>query len=439
MKRWVLFVVMLLLAAGAGVWWWLTASSAAGQPLTLSDGSIITFRAVTFGTNHTYYGGGTGQRLARLVPAKWRPRLGLRGPNMRTGQPTLVVWTTTRRPPNRTIYPRYVIGGEAGFSPASPAASMTSGAPDGGTVEGTAFAAFPRRGSTITLRVYEPGPNWPDMKFVGEFTMRNPEQRHDPPWQPEPLPASRTNDEFAVTLKELLVGVSTSDLQKPKPPPNEPEAGARAVFHFTRDDRPTKEWEPASFVMTDATGNRTGSTSWSGSWRDGDYVAGFKPFLWTDERAWNLKFEFTRRTNFAPDELWVVRNVPVGIADLTNNPAFGTNLQGASIQIENVRSRDDYGSDKTRKTWTVRLRVKPAREDYRLTLAGAMDEQGRDATSYGSSWGGGEHTFDLGVKTNATHLSLTLALHRSRYEEFRVEPMRFQGATNAHGTADAAR
>lgn len=437
MKRWVAVLLLLLaLALGAGLWFWQQARPPAVEPILLSDGTPVRLRGVTFGTNHVYPGATLGQKLGRLLPQSWRQRLGRPAVSMTTSRPVLVVWTSARHPPLRNVSPRYVLGGESGFAPVNSASSISSAIPGAETIEGWGFEAFPRRSRTLTLRIYEPGPNWPDMKLMGEFTLRNPAHRRDPPWTPETLPATRTNAGFHVTLKEVVVGVDPSRLEKLHPAPNEPQAGVRATFHLSKDGQPTEDWEPASVAISDATGNQVRSTSWSSTRRGQDFIAGFNPFLWMDEPAWNLRFEFSRQANFAMDELWNVPPIPLGATNLTNQAGFSTSLQDALVRVESVLPERAGsfadGTDRDRRTWTVRVRVTPDREDYRLTLVNALANRGATPQREGSSWGGGQHDFRLAVPTNATRLHLTLALHRSRYEEFRVKPVRLESArTNA--------
>lgn len=434
MKRWgpILLLLLMLLVLGAGLWFWQQSRPPAVTPILLSDGTLVRLRGVTFGTNHVDPGATLAQKLGRFLPQAMRQRLGKRAVTMTTSRPVMVVWTTARHPPLRNVSPRHVLGGESGFAPVNSSSSISSTTPGGETIEGWGFEAFPRRSRTLTLRIYEPGPNWPDMKLAGEFTWRNPAHRRDPPWTPETLPATHTNAGFNVTLKEVVVGVHPSRLEKLQPAPNEPEAGVRATFHLSKDGQPTEDWAPASVAISDATGNQVRSTTWSSTRRDQDFVAAFRPYLWTDEPAWNLRFELSRQANFAMDELWTVPPVPLGATNLTNQAGFTTSLQDAQVRVESVLPErtgsfpDD--TDRGRRTWIVRVRVTPDREDYRLTLVNALANRGATPQREGSSWGGGQHDFRLTVPTNATRLDLTLALHRSRYEEFRVKPVRLDPA-----------
>jgi hypothetical protein len=181
--------------------------------------------------------------------------------------------------------------------------------------------------------------------------------------------------------------------------------------------------------LLDATGNKAAYQGWhmAHSFKNGvsrsEYSTTFPHHLWSDEGAWKMRLHLTRRANFAPDELWSVRGLPVGSAHLTNQPAFGTNLQGAMLQMQSLMAKADSFS-----THELKLLLQPAHSDYRLTLLTVRDERGREALQSDFSFANGSHNTQLKLATNAQRLDVTLALHRSRCVEFLVAPKRFDAA-----------
>jgi hypothetical protein len=316
---------------------------------------------------------------------------------------------------------QYVLGSGTNFAPASTTHSTSaSGGPGTSTIEGYGFDSFPRRGRMITLRLYDRGAggrNWDKPTFAGEITFRNPAPSAAAPWTPEPLPATKRVDDFDVTLKDVFANADWNRRRPLKPVTNAANASVFARLHFSRDGHRLDEWSSPKVELSDATGNHLSSSSWTGGLQEKDYELQFTATLWPDEKAWKMRFELSRLTNFTSAELWTVRGLPLGATNLTNNAAFTANLQGVVVQFESVMPRSQYQT-----THELFVRVRPDRSDYRLTLVAVKDEIGRVPQQQGSSWGGGEYKYSLGVHTNAQTLDVTVALHQSRYVEFLAQP-----------------
>jgi hypothetical protein len=429
MKRLLIALLLLALAGGAGVWL-LRVREPRNAPITLSDGTVLVFRGATYGTVHEYHGGGWRGRMAGWLPERMAKRIRQGGSIVTTYQPSLTVWFERTRLSSQTapVAIELVLGTGTSFSWAEKTHGLSSGLPGGATIEGVGWTTFPRRGRTITLRLYDGGVNRPDRRQAGEFTFANPAITNPPGWQPEPLPATRRVEDFDVTLKEFITGVDRSHGGALRPAARPTESGVHARLGISRSGQDVSDWHPSSAELSDATGNQVRSTRWTGLQKaPGDYSLNFTPSLWTDERAWKLRLELSRWTNFPPDEVWTVRGVPVGATDLKTNPAFRTNLQGAVLQLEGAPERATRPGQHEA---TLTVNVSPHRRDYRLTLVTVFDEQGREAKSWGPSLAGASHTFYLHFATNAHRLDVTLALHRSRYVEFLVAPKRLAAGTN---------
>src|SRR5208283_1582727 len=138
-------------------------------------------------------------------------------------------------------------------------------------------------------------------------------------WQPEALPATRKVREVEATLDLVTTGHGGSTTRYGL------EHGGYAVeFATNRADgrnetfcrihlRPLTDtsqvWQVDQVEMSDAAGNtpRSMGMTWTGP----DLV-GFSPGLWTNEAAWKLRFVIKRTQGFAPGELMVFKNVPLG-------------------------------------------------------------------------------------------------------------------------------
>jgi hypothetical protein len=68
MKRWSLLILLFLLVAGVGLFLSDALHRRHSRTFRLADGSELTFRATTVGTNHSYCFGNVFQRIAARIP-----------------------------------------------------------------------------------------------------------------------------------------------------------------------------------------------------------------------------------------------------------------------------------------------------------------------------------------------------------------------------------
>jgi|GEM_PF-3090779 len=413
-----LVVGALVLLAG-GAWLALRDDGSANPRLVLSDGSVLIFRGTTYGTNHQFAAPGWRGIVGLVLPNRLKGRLG--GASISTPTPSLTIWVERRGASGGWLNLSYVLGSGTNFAQAhSTHSTSSSGGRGGAIIEGHGFAAFPRRERNITLRLYDRGQGgkyWDNPHFAGEITFRNPAPFTGPHWTPEPLPATKRVGDFDVTLKDVFANADWGRRRPLDGATNPANLSVFARLHFSRDGRKLEEWSSPKVELSDATGNKLASSSWTGWWQDKDYELQFQGTLWPDEQAWRMRFELSRTTNFTSAELFTFRGIPVGGTSLTNNAAFRTNLQGATVTIESVSSRPQY-----RATYELFVRVRPDRPDYRLSLVAAQDDAGRAIRQQGASWGSGEYKYSINVHTNARTLDVTVALHQSRYAEFLAAP-----------------
>src|SRR6266511_2341436 len=106
MKRRPLLILIILLVAGAGLFVWKSSRAARAETFLLADGSQLTFRGITVGTNHSHCFGNVFQRMAARIPG----RIGeiLSGNTLRKapGSPStnMVFWFLVRKNPSLLQY-----------------------------------------------------------------------------------------------------------------------------------------------------------------------------------------------------------------------------------------------------------------------------------------------------------------------------------------------
>jgi hypothetical protein len=106
MKRRPLLILLFVLVAGGGLFVWNATRDTQARTFLLADGSQLTFRAITVGTNHSYCFGNVFQRVAARIPGKLGDKLhgktvvkapGWRGTNV-------VFWFYVRKNPVLTSF-----------------------------------------------------------------------------------------------------------------------------------------------------------------------------------------------------------------------------------------------------------------------------------------------------------------------------------------------
>src|SRR5437867_4354311 len=188
------------------------------------------------------------------------------------------------------------------------------------------LSAFPRRGKRVGLRIYHQDAPWSQ---VAEFYVPNPAQRSYPTWQPEAMPATRSDGGLAVALTDLAVG----DL-KPAWHSMLGFGQTRIGLSVTQFDQPSMAWEPVSLLIEDATGNRRDDWQFTMNDIDNGEIGRILPGMFNPDETWKLRIGLARkeRAECGPDEVWTVRGAPFGVAGLEPFLAT-TNLQGVNLRL----------------------------------------------------------------------------------------------------------
>jgi hypothetical protein len=423
---WGSLVLVLLAGLGTGAYWW----SWRPQVVTLSDGTTVTLVGVDYGRKHT--------PPAVKAPAGKPTR---RGGSFTTTNDTLVAWVRQTYDSQQYHSLQYFAYDEAGTACVE-AVSSSGGNRQGSEVVGVRLEGFPRRQGKFYLRVLENsngGQELSDQKFV----IRNPVRESLAAWTPVPLPNTQDDGDVSVTLTKLTAGADMPFRRNGEEADDAMNQGVRAVFQVERNEHPVTNWEPVVVETWDATGNHVTARSTRTEWDGHNGVTTYQYGLWPEEPVWRVRCEFTQKSDFADTELWTVPGIPLlpgRQMDFYNNRrgSANTNAVFAEADLNGFRLKlfpakvftNLPGMMQTQGGLTVQTEpALPA--GMRLTIVSLTDDLTNDVANYNSGTSGPGKTTtcfyrlqDLG---DATNLSLTLALHKSRFVEFMVKPRKDGG------------
>lgn len=101
MKRFLVLLLVAVLLGALAVVLWPSPGSSIGHTIRFSDGTTLTLKAVTCGTEH-YYRGGLWRRLLRHLPPKLVARFVPQGDAWTTSRPSIVFWLARSGKPQPT-------------------------------------------------------------------------------------------------------------------------------------------------------------------------------------------------------------------------------------------------------------------------------------------------------------------------------------------------
>lgn len=280
-------MVVLLLVVGLGIGlWWITPAPKERPTVRTSNGTLITLEGHAFepgpviyrSSDHPHY-----EFLVHWLPASLRGfarRPAIHGavvPNPETPlEPVLSAAFSSLAPRGKKegAGTRLAVSDEQGQS-FDPGLNHIGG---NGVFE---VGAFPRRGRELTLQLMQ------GQESLASFKIPNPAPGPHPKWVASPLPQTAKDREFEATLEQFTVD----------PLNNRTECRFRIRFQ----ERPTREWNPVSFEVSDATGNRwRPALDTASRTSDPPQVMGqFLGALWPGEEAWKLRVTFSSSTGQA--------------------------------------------------------------------------------------------------------------------------------------------
>jgi hypothetical protein len=295
--------------------------------------------------------------------------------------------------------------------------------------------AFPRRDSKFFMRFMSWGGNGQHVS-KDQFVISNPARdKSFSQWTPEPIPDTQSDGDLSVTLTKCVFGAEGFGGRElpPKDPANKAVATA---FHCEQNGHTVTNWQPVRIETSDATGNHVQNNSWSNGRDDnGDATMTYQWGLWPGQTPWKLDVEMSRTSGFNDDEIWAIANLPVnpgkqmdfwnyGNNNRAGAPFAETTLNGVHLKIYPAVQFTDQNFNGQKMGGFRVIADPPPPDGFRMSLASATDENGRVIQSWNPSWGGGNYGFQIQNLRNAKFLNLTIALHKSRFVEFTVNPAR---------------
>jgi hypothetical protein len=343
----------------------------------------------------------------------------------------LVTMQEARRPPSAIAFiDRIQVADDDGSTFDGFFAAATAGSP-GDQLRVWRLYAFPRRSRHLALRFFYSTPEAAWVK-AAEMVIPNPARGSYPSWTPELIPAVRTNGDLVVTLTAFEAGAPQQDIADFLSPSWKGLPGTRATFAIRQTGKAVTPWQVRSLLLSDATGNR---------WRPGDLVSRVEPgpeprlsasmlgALWASEPAWKLRVDLSRTNDFAPNELLTMPNIPVPEPGEVSLLEQSHEINGVAVQVALIAGADAQMPEPYK--WYHRegqmnfaLSVKKEVDDKRLDLVRVQDDRGRpvefDESCYYRDYT--NRVFGLVCAPDARSLSVTLAVHPSRFVEFLAKP-----------------
>jgi hypothetical protein len=426
---WSVVSILIISLTAVGVWW-----LRRPQVITFSDDSKVTLLAVEYSKHHAPPTVKASTTSTNKAPAR-------RGNgSFTTTNDTLVVWVRQEYDASGNQYHgfQYFVYDKAGTACVGNLMThnVGNGRRNGNDVVGIEFSAFPRRQGKFLVGIQENGNGGQEMADQ-KFVISNPARGSFTKWTPEPLPATKEDDDVSVTLTKLVAGADMPYQRNQDNPDDAANQGVQAVFHVERNGKPVSNWQPVSVETTDATSNHVSGGISQNNWQDNNDTVIYQYGLWPDEPAWKIKFEFSQQSDFADNELWAVQNIPVQPGrqrDFNANPrntqtnavVAETDLNGIHLKIFPTKQFTDVSPNNYQQGgFTIQTDPSPP-AGMRMTLVRLTDDQTNDVeySGYGTSRNNNITIYRYGLRniSGLTNLNLTIALHKSRFVEFTARP-----------------
>lgn len=414
--RWLLLIVIILiiLAGLITVSIFRVRANFIPTSYALSDGSVIHFKGVTYGTTHY----SPGAPWLRFVPAPLA-RLVTRGRtgSFTTASPMAGLWFQREGSAINAARWHCTVVLEDGFETPCSSATFTVSANLTNILEAQA-GPIPRRGGSLRLRVYDTG-NGSTPRLLGEFSVRNPAPSSSAAWPPQSLPQTKTEGELEATLLTLTTqGMSTNASIY--------DAKTFATFNVKVAGAVSTNWRVERVECTDATGNTLTPTSWGGpsTWPQ---PFQFSPPLWPSE-VYRIRAEFARSPlgPFEDNECWSITNLAIPTNGATAKVEATTNLNGFTICLHGLSSPNGPASwpRHMARQYSLDFAITPEPKDHRFTLLRINDDRGRLITECGRGWSTTNYSIGLNLSNDMRRLTVTVAMPKSRFLEFTAQPTR---------------
>ncbi len=400
------------------------------QTRTLSDGSQLTLRLVTYDQSHReVLGDRSLGRVARWLP-EWLAKH-LNTQFVTAGDTNeLRFWLVRSGATNGSTSSFRAVtvdrhGCEFGLGPVSEY-PFIQGQRSLWTI---GFPVFQRREPTVTLRILESGTNGIWM-VATEFVVPNPDSRRYPTWSEPSLPQTNRFDGTDLVLMEAVGGVVGSHS-----PPQVWRSGERPGVHLRfgvyRDGRQSSLWALDNLEgFSDATGQVAGGHGYAGRLVTAEGGASFitDGGLCLDEAAWNLAVTVVRHEQFLPGDLWEISGVPVpAVADSNSVVNVMTNLHGAALWFHGVvgpKSRRPEARRMLNDEYLLHVSCPDLPTDVTLDLLGVTDTRGNKLVLRGQGNQGQDHLFAVEIPAERKSVNVVFVATRKIRLEYRLQPKR---------------
>jgi RNA polymerase sigma factor (sigma-70 family) len=419
--------------------------TSASNTITLNDGTKLTLLGVTTG-------------IQQMAPGYENLRTANR---LYTPNKPSMLWIKSENASNQSSTYEIVVYDKAKTACVNLEKSTGSHVSAGVDIQGFILEAFPRWDKEFIVRVRP----YRGKFSQGQFIVSNPAPVTEVTnWIADPLPATKSDGNLEVTLAKLVAGATTPSWAGGSlMPTNDPvNQCVHLNFDFRQNGQSTTNWDPWPVQTTDAAGNWSRGLIYdyptNGVRRiwgrminganipppehygmDGYY---YQPGLWPD-KPWKVRLEFIQRSGFSDDEMVTFTNVPVKSGtkqDMddewsawdvgkTNFPFTITSatVKGVHLKLLPPLMFTNVNSTGNPKDVSIIIGADPDfnPKGMNLTVVSATDDQGRDLWHpFGVPWAGHYSIEIARVDDDVKSVNLTLALHKSRFVEFTVNPSR---------------
>ncbi len=415
---------------------------AVGEPqvIHLDNGTKLTLLGATYGSRHMAPG------YENLGTANW----------IYTASNTTVVWIKEDYERDSSSIYELLVSDRANTGCVNIERRQGSFVKSGVMLQSFVLSAFPRWDKETILRVRP----YRGTVVKGEFVLTNPVPGTFAQWTPKPLPDTESDGDLEVTLTKLVASATTPSWAGGSLMPTNDPANqcVHLNFDFRQNGQSTTNWDPWPVQTTDAAGNWSRGLIYAYPtngvrqiWghminganipppehygMDGYY---FQPGLWPD-KPWKVRLEFIQRSGFSDDEIMTFTNLPVrpgSKQDLDDEWAWeasNTNFHFIAQAVVNgvqfkplppLLFQNDNSSGHPKDISILLFtdsRFNP--KGMNLTVVSATDDQGRDLWSFEQPAWAGHYSMEFArVHEDVKAVNLKLALHKSRFVEFTVQP-----------------
>lgn len=412
-----------LFIIAAVLMWRMVAGSYRRQIIT-ADGRQLTIRQVTFGTHHKFvYGSVWAKLLGPALPASWTAKGRLRTFEHKTQDPVLVIWGDWLLEPKASQPAPMSICSDANSTNSefvTAGTGWTSVTGKGRVITTWTITNFPRRARSLKFQVCDWDASY-QLKPVATYNLPNPARKRYTKWPAERYPMLRETNGITFRMDNFRKGRFISQPWMSIFPGSNLSTGYVALFEVKQPAGALAKWKVEHLTITDATGNRVDSRL-QPSIPVGDYIVfGLNTTLWSSEKTWNFRTEFTRTSGFRSNELCTIKGIPVVTSD--GPTQMVTSAQANGVSIIAIKMRRISGGPLTVIRIAQNIELEPllaaANTNPVVKLVGAIDDRGRNLAHDISFYKLEPLNFGVALLPDSQSFDLTFAVQEPVSLEFR--------------------